>query len=58
MDLCFQLCTADEDFTLTTETVTFDPGVSFASVLVPILDDAIREEVEMFEVVGCNHSSL
>ena len=42
--------TAGEDFTTSAEIVTFSPGVVSLSVLITILDDDIREEIETFKV--------
>lgn len=50
--------TANLDFTSTKETLTFDLGTTCLFVLVPILDDVIREEKETFSIFISGNSKV
>ena len=41
-------CTAGQDYTTTSQTVTFAPSEDSRIVMVPIIDDSIGEGVEQF----------
>ena len=41
-------CTAGQDYTTTSQTVTFAPSEDSRIVMVPIIDDNIGEGVELF----------
>ena len=48
---CVVMLAGGEDYEPVTESVTFDPGVLSRSLLVPIVDDGVREEPEEFQVL-------